>query len=141
MFLIDGYNLLYQTNLEYREELIAKINQFCSFNNNQALIIFDGFSSIDLSTRLVEVRFAGEADLEIERILTQNTNPTQLTLISSDKDLIYTARHNNVKVVLSEQFNYLIPEQKLDQEKPEANLSDMEVQKQLKEFGYFKNKK
>lgn len=138
MYLIDGYNLLYETNLETREELIEKINRFCSFYNKKALIIFDGYAPEDFSTNRVEVRFVGDADAEIKQIVTQRENPSQYTLVTLDKDLIYCAHQSKVEVIKSNQFNYLIPHAELMSREEDADLvlSDEQAKKQLEEFGF-----
>lgn len=142
MYLIDGYNLLYETDLETRDDLVRMVHDFCSRLNKNAIIVFDGYSPEDLSTTLVEVKFVGDADLEITQIMKKNNNPTALTLISSDKDLIYSANQNKIKVIKSEQFEYLIPEQNdLIKDDDLQILTDEQVKEQLEEFNYFKKEK
>jgi hypothetical protein len=146
MYLIDGYNLLYQTDLENSGELVAKLNQLCRAKNKRALIVFDGYSPEDLSSEVLEVRFSGNADLEISEIIKQNNNPTQLVLVSSDKDLIYNARQKGLNVLKSEQFSYLLNEGlnsgKNDDDKPTIKiLSDKDVREELESFNYFKSNK
>lgn len=138
MYLIDGYNLLYETNLETRDELIEKINRFCSFYNKEALIVFDGYAVEDFSTRRVEVRFVGDADAEIKQILKQAENPSQYTLVTLDKDLIFWAQQSKIEVIRSSQFNYLIPKQDTvnKEEDPYLALSDDEAEKELKGLGF-----
>jgi len=138
MYLIDGYNLLYETSLETRDELIEKINRFCNFYKKKALIIFDGYEPEDFSTIRVEVRFVGDADEEIKQIVKQG-NPSQYTLVTLDKDLIYWAHQSNVEVIKSSQFNYLIPDLEMvsKEEDPYLALSDEQAKKELDEFRSF----
>ncbi len=137
MYLIDGYNLLYETDLETREELIENINIFCRFYNKQALIVFDGFAPEDFSTHRVEVRFVGDADAEIKQIVKQG-NPSQYTLVTLDKDLIYWASQSKVEVIKSNQFNYLIPDLEIvsKEEDPNFALSEEQARKELESFGF-----
>jgi len=138
MYLIDGYNLLYETNLETREELIEKINRFCEFYNKKALIIFDGYCAEDFSTFRVEVRFVGDADAEIKQVIKQG-NPSQYVLVTLDKDIIYWANQQRVQVIKSTQFNYLIPETEVASKEEDANLAlnEDQAKKELEKFGRF----
>jgi len=141
MYLIDGYNLLYQTTLETREELLEKINQYCRLAQKTAIIVFDGYAPEDLSNDVVEVRFVGDADQGIMDIMKANNNPTELTLVSSDKELLYWARQNKIGTILAEHFNYIIPGQinSGEEQKPQEPFTDKEVKDQLKEYNYFKD--
>ncbi len=141
MYLIDGYNLLYETSLETRDELIEKINRFCSFYKKKALIIFDGYEPEDYSTIRVEVKFVGDADEEIKQIVKQG-NPSQYVLVTLDKDLIYWAHQSNVEVIKSNQFNYLIPKQEITskEEDPYLALNDEQAKKELDALRNFKKK-
>lgn len=107
MYLIDGYNLLYQTEFEAREDLIFAISDFLRQNQKQGIIVFDGYSPEDLSSEVLEVRFGGDADAELIRLMQENIDPNFLTLVSSDKDIVYHASQNNIKSIKSEQFVYM----------------------------------
>jgi hypothetical protein len=134
MYLIDGYNLLYQTDHETREELVSFLNLFLKNINKKGLILFDGYAPEDLSTRLLEVKFVGDADLEIIDIMKKNKQPTYLTLVSSDKNLIYEAKQNNIKYIKSEQFQFLIPDEVAsDDEKPLPGNDSLE------DYNYFRD--
>lgn len=143
MYLIDGYNLLYETNLETRDELIEKINRFCRFYKKKALIVFDGYCPEDYSSQKVEIRFVGDADAEIRRILKQADNPSRYVLVTLDKDLIYCARQCKMEVIKSNQFNYLIPDLEpiSKEEDPYLILNEEQAQRELKKFNYFHDNK
>ena len=122
MYLIDGYNLLYQTNIETREELLDSLGIFLRNVNKTGLVIFDGYAPEDLSSAILEVEFVGDADLEIIKIMQKNKNPNSLILVSSDKELIYEANQNKIKVIKSEHFVFLTPQEDMTaeaSEKPE----------------------
>lgn len=141
MYLIDGYNLLYSTDIETREELISALNKFCVYRKKRAKIVFDGYSDESLNTELVQVEFAGDADKAIAEIVETCDNPSYYVLVTSDKELKYIARKNKIEVIRSDQFNFDIPKpvQLEEDEKTSFYLSDSEVEEQLKEFNYFKN--
>jgi predicted RNA-binding protein with PIN domain len=140
MYLIDGYNLLYQTELERREELVEKINAFCKARNKTALVVFDGFSPVDLSLFYVEVIFADDADKYICAIIQNNDNPSALIVVSSDNEILAEARKNKVRTVKSEEFYFDVDvEEKIpDDENPDFKISDDEVSKLLHEFERWK---
>lgn len=142
MYLIDGYNLLYSTDFDSREELIDALDKFCVYRKKTVKIIFDGHSPENLNTNLVQVEFTGDADAGIAEIIDKCDNPSYYTLITSDKELKYIARQKQVKVIRSDEFNFDVPEPiKVDEDDSEDFfMTDSEVEEQLKEFGHFKEK-
>ena len=139
MYLIDGYNLLYQTNYNVRDELVSAIDSFCRYHHRRAVIIFDGFSPIDLSTDIVQVYFDPDADARILEYIDREASPSDLVLITSDKELSFEARQKKVQVIRSENFEFsLPPDGPADAgEKENFYISDDEIEsmmKQLKEF-------
>lgn len=138
-YIIDGYNLLYKTDFETREQLIEAIAKFCKLNNKTAKIVFDGDGEEEFVSTRVEVIYAGDADIAIVRLLAEAQTPSFYTLVSSDNDLIAEAKCRKIAVVKSEDFDYTIQPQKQEGDKEVCYLSDDEVEKQLKEFNYFKS--
>jgi len=141
MYLIDGYNLLYQTDFEMREDLIFEVSDFCRRKNKKAKIVFDGYSPEDLSNDVLDIVFVGDADAELERIIKHVENPNLWKLVSSDKAIIFQANKKGIKSLKSEHFVTIMQAEEIEQtsEKDDVNLSDKEVQKQLEEFNNFKN--
>jgi predicted RNA-binding protein with PIN domain len=138
-YIIDGYNLLHQTDFEERDELIESIVNFCGVCNKNAKMVFDGHANEEHPSTRVHVIFAGDADAEIIRILEEVGTPSFYTLISSDKELKLVARKRKVKVVNSEDFDFSIPEKGATEEKEVCFMDDEDVEKQLKEFNNFKS--
>lgn len=138
-YIIDGYNLLYQTEFETRDELIEAISKYCHANNKTAKIFFDGDGDAEFYSTRVEVLFVGDADLAIVRALAEAQTPSFYTLVSSDKEIAVEARVRKINVVRSEDFDLTIHESVKDNEKPKCFLSDDDVDQQLKEFNYFKS--
>ena len=139
MYLVDGYNLLYSTDLDTREELISSLNKFCVYRKKRAKIVFDGYSNENLNTELVEVEFAGDADKSIAEIVETCDNPSYYILVTSDKELKYIARKNKIKTIRSDEFNFQNPDPVQIKEDESENffLTETEVEEQLKEFNYF----
>lgn len=142
MYLIDGYNVLYQTMLETREELIEKINTYCRTKNKKALIVFDGFAPEDLSNDIVQIKFVGDADQEIMEVMKQNQNPNAITLVTSDKELLYWAGQNKITSLKSDHFSYILDMveeyHSISEKENVPVMSDQTVQQQLEEFNNFK---
>lgn len=131
MYLIDGYNLLHQTEIDTREELVSRIDRFCASRNKHATIVFDGYSPDDLSTWSVEVRFGGDADELLKKIINETANPSEIVLVSSDNDVRFSARARGMRVIKSEDFMFKTDSTATfdDDAKPNLRLSDEEVEK------------
>jgi len=138
-YIIDGYNLLHQTDYESRDELIEVIVGFCGACNKNAKMVFDGHANEEVPSTRVHVIFAGDADAEIIRILEEVGTPSFYTLISSDRELKLVARQRKVKTINSEDFDFSIPEKMGGEEKEVCFINDEEIEKQLKEFNNFKS--
>ncbi len=137
MLLIDGYNLLYQTDFETNQELIAALAKYCQAYNKKAVIFFDGYSNNDLSVSRVEVNFTGDADKGLIDFIMENNRPGDI-LISSDREIRRKAREKNLRMIKSEDFNFTVPkeEEAGPEEDPNLELSDQEMAEQMKEFGW-----
>ncbi|MFA6536913.1 MAG: NYN domain-containing protein [Patescibacteria group bacterium] len=140
MLLIDGYNLFHNTNFENQSELIFALDKYADRFNKKIKVVFDGFCPNDLSTYLVNVEFAGDADARIMEILEHSTNPADYVIITSDREIALFARGKRCQVIKSENFNFSIYEIKNDDLVKSENvfLSDEEVKRQLREFNNFK---
>ncbi len=142
MYLIDGYNLLYQTDFPEKEGLINAVNEFCRTRRKTAIIIFDGRCPHDLNTNFVQVIFTGDADDGIARLIDKCDNPSMYVLVTSDKEIRYLARQKKIKCIKSEEFNFSAskPVPIDPDEQATFFMTDSEVKKQLKEFNNFENK-
>ncbi len=136
MIIIDGYNLLYQSDFEKREDLIWAVDNYLRRSHKSGLIIFDGFSPEDLSTPLLEVRFAGNADDEIKFEIDACQNPNSYSLVTDDKDILYYARQKNIQTIKCHNFSALINDSqnvKIDpMEKPDEDDLDLSA------YNYFR---
>jgi len=138
-YIIDGYNLLHQTNFDSREEMVEALARFCEACNKTAKIIFDGLANPEFVSTRVQVVYAGNADAEIKRLLEEAATPTFYTLVSSDRELQVIAKQKKINIIKAEEFDFSIPEKQKADDKPVCFLNDDEVERQLKEFNYFKN--
>ncbi|KKQ80032.1 MAG: hypothetical protein UT02_C0017G0015 [Parcubacteria group bacterium GW2011_GWC2_38_7] len=138
-YIIDGYNLLHKTSLDTRDELVKGIADFCHSCNKNAKVVFDGDGDVEFASTRVQVVFAGDADAEIIRLLENAQTSTFYTLVSSDNELRDLAKKRKIKNIKAEDFDFTTPEKHSSSDKPTCFLNDDEVQKQLKEFNYFKS--
>jgi len=140
MYLIDGYNLLYQTDFSEKESLIAAIDRFCRAKHKDAIIVFDGHCPSNLNTDFVQVVFTGDADAGIAQIIAKCDNPSNYVLVSSDKELRSLARRQGVETIRAEEFNFNARKHASGAaEKPRNFLTDSEAAEQLRELNYFKD--
>jgi len=137
MYLIDGYNLLYQSSYTEAPELVNALDKFCEYYGKRALVIFDGHSKDDLSTNSVQVEYHDNADDYLAEYMDEHHGG--LTLVSSDNEVIASAHRNKVAVVKSDAFDFTIPDEFEDAgDKGNVSLSDDEVDGQLREFNNFR---
>ena len=138
VYLIDGYNLFYQTDFSEKEDLINALDKFCRTRHKDATIVFDGRCPYDLNTDFVQVIFTGDADEGIAEVLAKCNNPSQLVLVSSDKELRYLARQKRIETIRAEEFDFSVGKTKLSgDEKGRGFLTESEAREQLREFNNF----
>jgi hypothetical protein len=140
MYLIDGYNLYYNTDFDSPELMVDALDKFCAYRKKGAKVVFDGYSDSDLNTNCVQVEHVGDADVYLQGLIAENNDPSYYVLITSDKELVYHGKRSRIKVIKSEEFDFSLPEvQPVDiDEKEDFFMTESEVQKQLEEFNNFK---
>lgn len=125
-YLIDGHNLIARLEDIHLDDpndeakLVLRLRSWTAANKKRRVtVIFDGGlpggKSTRLSTSRVTVIFASSGqtadDLLIRRIK-QLKNPAEFTLISSDREVIATARKCRLPAMLSEEFAGQLPSTK-----------------------------
>src|SRR5262249_11632869 len=109
--LIDGYNLLAETDLPNREALLRKLADYQDERGHEITIIFDGTKGGTLHgdqylAGKVRVRFTPitvSADDEIEELLEQS-NSNQWVVVSSDRRIQSAARQARANFLSSADF-------------------------------------
>lgn len=126
IIVIDGYNLLHAAfehtlDEHARDRLIKLFNQYVRIKNHQIVLVFDAgpfyWSSAQQEGR-VEVIFSGQnqsADQYIKQYLSDYRSK-DILLVSSDRDICYTADTYNIPSIGSAEF-YKIIQQSLEQKK------------------------
>ncbi|RMG66190.1 MAG: hypothetical protein D6715_07475 [Calditrichaeota bacterium] len=158
-YLIDGYNLLYATGLpragaapleDLRERLCVQLQQFARAGHHRVTVVFDGQGKgiqLNRSYRNVKVLFSPthrEADEVIQHQIRRCGDPRQLVVVSSDQDILHTARAHGATIVRSEAFARTLfagqasplkdlPEQE-EKHKDDPTLSPEELQYWLRQF-------
>ncbi len=139
-YIIDGYNLLHQTKFDSRDQMIEALARFCHSCNKTAKIVFDGLANPEFVSTRVQVVYAGDADNEIIRLIETSVTPSFYTLVTSDRELQLVAKQKKINTIKAEDFDFTIPEKQKNDDKPLCFMSDDDIERQLKEFNYFKTK-
>jgi predicted RNA-binding protein with PIN domain len=149
--MIDGHNLIGQLpdiSLDDPNDealLIQKLIGFCARTGKTCLVVFDyglpGGSS-RMSTRSVQVVFASgrsTADRVMMERINKIPDPKGWIIVSSDHDVMSTARNRRMSTLHSEEFARLLeapPKPVVDAgEAVDVNLSAQEVDEWLDLFG------
>jgi predicted RNA-binding protein with PIN domain len=116
-FLIDGYNLLREIQKQLEQTLFAEaelcmvLREFLRRRRSRGTIIFDGIGPRN-KERLqggsgLQILFSGhgvEADAVMERLISENSAPKRLTVVSSDRRLRTAAKHRKCPEVKADDF-------------------------------------
>lgn len=153
-FIIDGYNLLNSPafhaplNLDLenqRNHLIRIVKSYSQREQHKVIIIFDNSLSFKLPDGFggrgrVQVKFTKpgtEADELIKLLIRSEKNPAQLTIVTSDRAIQYTAKDHGAAVLSSEDYCRLMERQqthldesssKFSSEKFHPNLNEKELE-------------
>ncbi len=150
-YMIDGHNLIGKlTDISLDDPndealLVQKLSGFCARTGATCLVVFDyglpGGSS-RMSSRAVQVVFASarsSADHVMRERINKVPDPLNWTVVSSDNDVITTARINRMRTLHSEEFARLLdapPKKIVDAgEATDVHLSESEVDEWLDLFG------
>lgn len=111
-FLIDGNNLigkikeLRNCKDSSRKRLIKMLNLYFSGKGNKVTLYFDGHLEDNYLLTAGKIEYSGRkaADDIIRTDIERAKNPKQLTVISSDYDIINLARVCSCEIIKSEDF-------------------------------------
>ncbi len=158
--LIDGYNVLHSPAFHFplnldlegqRDHLIRLLYSYADQHGVDIIVVFD--SSLNtpqrqFQTRRVRVVFSKpnqEADAVIRQYIRQEPHISQLTVVSSDQAIRFTAYDHGARSLSSEEFCrqlFSLPpssvkragEPEETREKYEPNLSDQDIQEWMELF-------
>ena len=150
--LIDGHNLIGRGHLpglrlddpDDEAKLVIRLRTFCARTGKRITVVFDhglpGGRSWELSGGGVEVVFA-PASRTADGILCERIrrarDPRGLTLVTSDREVIATARARGARVKRSEEFAAQLSAPRtveVEGEKKEEDFSTEEVEEWLRIF-------
>lgn len=150
-YMIDGHNLIGQLpdisldDPNDEAELVQKLIGFAARTGKQCVVVFDyglpGGKS-RMSTRAVQVVFASQrssADRVMLERIGKIKDPRQWTVVSSDHEVLETAKTRKMRTLTSAEFADLLrapPKPVIDAgEQADVNLSSDEVDEWLDFFG------
>jgi predicted RNA-binding protein with PIN domain len=117
--LIDGYNLLYSTDIVSdnhadlemkRDELLRKLQNFAVKKRSKITVVFDAKEKIhggNIHLSYVKVMFSPPgklADDVIRAMIRKSKKPQNLLVVSSDNEIRRTARDHSATSVTSQEF-------------------------------------
>jgi len=122
LYIIDGYNLLYRVADpddrfgEKREEMIRQLAKRFSRTKQRLLVVFDAYKKEEECRRthyrqieIVYTAFGETADMRILREVQRREHPSNLTVVTSDKDLAWRSRRFGAKTEEVDRFLTKIP--------------------------------
>jgi predicted RNA-binding protein with PIN domain len=83
LYLFDGYNLLHAGDYRDPRELIDMLAGFVAMEGARGILVFDGVGQNTKVGRL-EIRYANDADTELERLAAERRSHERICLVSSD---------------------------------------------------------
>jgi predicted RNA-binding protein with PIN domain len=89
LYLFDGYNLLHAADLADRTALVDRLASFVAMSGARGVVVFDGAGD-DVDHGALSVRFAPDADAEIERLAARFRRRERVLVVSSDTTLTAT---------------------------------------------------
>ena len=128
MILIDGMNLLYKfpdlEGLMYkgrledaRKGLIDLLKEYKTIKKEHVRVVFDGRRKPGDTTRTetlgrVEICYSHDlsADYIIKEYVKHDTNPRMITVVTSDKDILFYVNRFKCPSIVSEKFAELVRE-------------------------------
>jgi len=144
VFLIDGYNLLHtlargRATETAREQLLAKIVEYCSRENYTATILFDPTTGLRRRDQRgpVDVLNCSQgttADESILGLLATCDDQVAYTVVSNDLKIVKAAQKDGYKVLPCEEFGRRILKGPEESEKG-GTPSPGEVDYWMREFG------
>jgi hypothetical protein len=90
LYLFDGYNLLHAGGFEDPRALRDALASFVAGKGARGILVFDGVGE-DENVGALEVRFAPDADVLIERLAAERRDLEEVFLVSSDAAIRGTA--------------------------------------------------
>jgi predicted RNA-binding protein with PIN domain len=146
-YLIDGHNLLgilsdiTLQSADKEEKLVQKLRPYFAYLRQSAHIFFDGGVAGSQTPRKlgnIQVFFARQgssADALIAQRIRTHPNPSELVLVSNDRQLLQVAHNNRARWLTASQFAQKLATYKPQKQAQHPNLSSEEVKEWLTLFG------
>jgi len=159
-YIIDGFNLAFkidhisQTIKDGNTEkaitqLIYFVRSLCNKKNVKIVFVFDGrdvYQSKKVKHNGVDILFSKKpqtADDIIRNLIRKTKNKDTWTIVSSDNEIIYTAKDHGIKIIKSDDFKNIqtinSSERMLQKEKDMRNTNNIDIDYWRKIFNSGKN--
>jgi hypothetical protein len=90
LYLFDGYNLLHAGGYDDPRALRDMLASYVASRGARGILVFDGVGA-DETIGALKVRFAGDADVLLERLAAERRDTEEVFLVSSDAAIRGTA--------------------------------------------------
>jgi len=114
-WLVDGMNVVGSTPDGWWKDrqgamrrLAVELADYARESGTEMTVVFDG-RPFEVDTEGIDVRFASRrsrnaADDEIARMVEEDTNPANVTVVTSDRELVDRVRSNGAQIESSRSF-------------------------------------
>lgn len=118
--IIDGYNLIKSPQIEFpklesleaqRDHLLKILHSSLQLKNERIMVVFDGspkiLKQVQSKYRGIRVVFSGDhksADRVIQELIRREPQPSHLEIVTSDREIQFTARDHGARVSDSPAF-------------------------------------
>ncbi len=145
-YIIDGNNLIHKIdslkNLQskdkfaVREKLAFMVDRFFAGKNVKCVIVFDGFKTDAIKTSKTRIFYSENlpADNLIKEKIEMYKNPRNITVISSDHEIMNFAKKCSCEVKLSEEFSTEM-QSKNDADEEEQRIKSLSNDEMKRIFG------
>ena len=155
--IIDGYNLIKSHEVSFpklislesqRDHLLKVLNSSPALHSKNVIVVFDGsqlgITSGGFKHQQIRVIFSGKnklADDVIQEMIRRDLHPEQLSIVTSDRTIQFTAKDHGAETIESPAFWKKIHNQHSAKKNKQSilsekdkNLSDKEVQEWMQIF-------
>ncbi len=134
LYLFDGYNVLHAGGFADPRALADTLASFVALRGARGVVVFDGVGT-DVDRGPLEVRYAADADVLLERLAAEHRSRERVCLVSSDAAVRGTSGQEVMKISSQRFVADLEPTQ--HQDRPTRGLGrllDEQTRKRLEQL-------
>lgn len=87
LILVDGSNVAHAAGLDDREGLVDRVASWLALHGTRGVLVFDGHGR-DRSVGALDVRYAPDADVAIERLAAEHRAREVVAVVTSDRTIV-----------------------------------------------------